>query len=276
MQLKFEHQGKRYQCATQDATSIAIELDFDGPQPNYFGVPPASSSVLKLDGFVGDTQKGGSCNVNSLNFVPHCNGTHTESVGHIVDQDVPIGQIAIKPVLVAMLVTVQPKTGKQVTQSYRPEIEAADQIIDSTQLLEAVAKVGDPKLISPDALIVRTLPNDVDKHSRTYTLKNASPFFSVEAIEAVNALGVEHLLVDLPSIDRSNDKGLLTNHHIFWSVPETTHDLTESTKRNKTITEMVFVADEIADGLFGISIQVPALKSDAAPSRPIIMPLKPA
>ena len=219
---------------------------------------------------MGDTQKGGSCNVNSLNFVPHCNGTHTESVGHIVDQDVPIGQIAIKPVLVAMLVTVQPKTGKQVTQSYRPEIEAADQIIDSTQLLEAVAKVGDPKLICPDALIVRTLPNDVDKHSRTYALKNASPFFSVEAIEAVNALGVEHLLVDLPSIDRSNDEGLLTNHHIFWSVPETTHDLTESTKRNKTITEMVFVADEIADGLFGISIQVPALKSDAAPSLSLI------
>ena len=276
MQLNFEHQGKRYQCATEDATSIAIELDFDGPQPNYFGVDPASSSALKLDGFVGDTNQGGSCNVDSLCLVPHCNCTHTESVGHIVNQDVPVGQIAIDPIIVAMLVTVQPQTAKQVTETYRPELEGSDQIIDSTQLLDAVAKLGDPKLICPGALIVRTLPNDTDKRSRTYSKKNASPFFTVEAVEAINSLGVEHLLVDFPSIDRSNDDGLLTNHHIFWGVPETTHDLTESTKRDKTITEMVFVADEIADGLFGINIQVPALKSDAAPSRPIIMPLKQA
>ena len=276
MQFNFEHHGKQYRCATQDATSIAIELDFDGPQPNHFGVASASSSVVKLDGFVGDTKQGGSCNVDSLCLVPHCNGTHTESVGHIVNQDVPVGQIAINPIIVAMLITVQPKTAKQVTQTYRPELEGSDQIIDSTQLLAAVAKLGDPKLIRPGALIVRTLPNDADKRSRTYSKKNAAPFFTVEAVEAINSLGIEHLLVDFPSIDRSNDDGLLTNHPIFWGVPETTHDLTESTKRDKTITEMVFVADEIADGLFGINIQVPALKSDAAPSRPIIMPLKSA
>jgi len=276
MQLNFEHQGKRYRCATQNAVSIAIELDFDGSQPNHFGVEPAFSSVVKLGGFVGDTKEGGSCNVSSLSLVPHCNGTHTESVGHIVNQDVPVGQVAINPFLVAMLVTVQPKSAKQVTESYRPQLEGSDQVIDSTQLLDAIAKVGDPKLICPGALIVRTLPNDVGKCSRTYSPKNAVPFFTVEAVEAINSLGVEHLLVDFPSIDRSNDDGLLTNHHIFWSVPEKTHDLTESTKRNKTITEMIFVADEIADGLVGVNIQVPALKSDAAPSRPIVMPLKPA
>lgn len=276
MQLKFEHQGNQYHCDTADAASIAIELQFDGAQPNHFGVPKASSAVVKQGGFVGDTKAGGSCNVRSLNFVPHCNGTHTETVGHIVDQDIPVGEAAINPLIVAMLVTVKPKNANQINESYRPELEGSDQLIDSTWLLEAISKVGDADTIRPEALIVRTLPNEVDKRSRVYSEKTAPPFFTVEAIEAINSLGIQHLLTDIPSIDRMSDDGLLTNHHLFWSVPEGTHALTESTERTKTITEMIFVADEIADGLFGLSIQVPALNSDAAPSRPIIMPLKPA
>lgn len=275
MQLKIEHQGKHYQCAVEDAMSLAIDLDFDGPQPNHFGTPRASSSVLKLDGFVGDTKSGGSCNVRTLSMVPHCNGTHTETVGHIVNDAVPVASLAIRPIMVSMLVTVTPKNGTQATENYRPDIDADDQIIESTQILEAVAKVGEAKTIGPQALIIRTLPNDADKRSRAYSQKAAPPYFTVEAIEAINALGVEHLLVDFPSIDRMNDNGLLTNHHLFWYVPEGTHELKDSTQTKKTVTEMVFVEDKIADGLFGLSIQVPALVTDAAPSRPIIMPLKP-
>lgn len=276
MQLNFEHRTQRYQCVTEDAVSIAIELDFAGPQPNHFGVERASSTVLKLDGFVGRTADGGSCNVQNLKLVPHCNGTHTETVGHIVDQDVWVGRTAINPIMVGVLISVTPQLGGKTGESYRPELQASDWVISSKQVLEAVGKVCAVEEVLPQALIVRTLPNGADKCSREYSSKSAPPFFTVEAIEAINSLGIDHLLVDVPSIDRMNDDGLLTNHHLFWSVPEQTHALTESTKRNKTITEMIYVADEIADGLFGLSIQVPALNTDAAPSRPIVMPLKPA
>ena len=276
MQLNFEHHGNRYQCATDDAKSIAIELDFDGPQPNYFGVEGASCSSLKIDGFVGDTSQGGSCNVKALQIIPHCNGTHTETVGHIVDQDVYIGRAEIKPLMVAVLVTVTPSLGEQSKESYRPDLETTDRIIESAPLLKAIAQVCDVAKVAPEALIIRTLPNDADKRSRKYGGQVAPPFLTVEAIEAINSLKLQHLLIDFPSIDRTQDEGLLTNHHLFWGVPEKTHDLTESSFRNKTITEMIFIDDEIADGLFGLSIQIPAFKSDAAPSRPLVMPLKPA
>ena len=275
MQLNFEHQAKRYQCDTEDAVSIAIELDFDGPQPSCFGAPMASSGTLKIDGFVGDTRQGGSCNVRALRLVPHCNGTHTETVGHIVNEAVSIGQLAADLIVVSMLITVEPTTGAQISESYRPEIGDADQVIDSKQLLQAVSKVGDADLIRNGALMVRTLPNDAGKRTRSYSSKNPSPFFTVEAIEAINSLGVEHLLVDFPSIDRANDEGLLTNHHVFWKVPERTSALTQTTLQNKTITEMIYVDDEISDGIYGLSIQVPPFQTDSAPSRPIIMQLKP-
>ena len=55
MQLTIEHQGTRYRCNTSEAKSLAIKLDFEGPQPNHFGTEKASSSVLKLGGFTGDT-----------------------------------------------------------------------------------------------------------------------------------------------------------------------------------------------------------------------------
>jgi len=37
-----------------------------------------------------------------------------------------------------------------------------------------------------------------------------------------------------------------------------------------TITEMVFVDDSIADGLYLLNLQVASLRNDAAPSRPVI------
>ena len=85
-------------------------------------------------------------------------------------------------------------------------------------------------------------------------------------------VGICHLLVDLPSVDRMYDDGLLTNHHLFWNVPEGTHELTQDTWQNKTITEMVYVSDDVADGAYLLSLQLPSFATDAAPSRPFLIP----
>ena len=50
-----------------------------------------------------------------------------------------------------------------------------------------------------------------------------------------------HLLLDLPSVDREEDDGVLAAHHAFWDFPRTT-DL------QRTITELLFVPDEVRDG----------------------------
>lgn len=274
MQLTLEHQGAKYVCAVNEAKSIAIKLDFEGPQPNHFGTDKASTSVLKLGEFTGDTKQGGSCNVNSLEMIPHCNGTHTETVSHIVNEDIWVGHAAMEVLTLAVLVTVTPISAKQTSETYRPTLDEVDKIITRESLAKSISRVGDLKTILPDALIVRTLPNTVEKCSRAYNAENSPPFFTVEALQAVNETGVRHLLVDFPSVDRMYDDGLLTNHHLFWNVAEKTHELSGETWQDKTITEMVYVDDEIADGVCALNIQVPAFCSDAAPSRPVIIPVK--
>jgi kynurenine formamidase len=77
------------------------------------------------------------------------------------------------------------------------------------------------------------------------------------------ARGVQHLLVDMPSIDREEDQGKLLAHHAFWNYPT-------DPRMEATITEMVFVADSIADGLYLLNLQVASFRNDAAPSRPVL------
>ncbi len=270
MNLVFEYGDRTYRGCLAEAVSIAIDLDFDGAQPSLFAAAAASRRPLESDGFVGRTSSGGSCNVDVVEIVPHCNGTHTETVGHIVNEKNEIGLKLIKPVMLAALITVQPVSAESVPDTYRPCLVDSDQIIVVSDLEAAIAAYAPFK---PEALIVRTSPNTTAKKSRCYGDEIDSPFFSVEAIEAIIRLGVQHLLVDFPSIDRIHDEGRLTNHHLFWNVKEGTRQLSAGGDGAKTITEMVFVPDDVADGLYGLSLQVPAFLTDAAPSRPIIWPV---
>ncbi|MDZ4197779.1 MAG: hypothetical protein U1E27_00680, partial [Kiritimatiellia bacterium] len=56
------------------------------------------------------------------------------------------------------------------------------------------------------------------------------------------------LLLDLPSVDRAFDEGKLSVHHIFWDVEQGSHDADSRNHSLKTITEMIYVPDEIPDG----------------------------
>ena len=83
--MYFEHQGRRLAADLADPLPIAVPLDFDGPQPGFHGAPAAASRPLRGGNFIGDTREGGSCNCDQVTLVPHCNGTHTECVGHLTD-----------------------------------------------------------------------------------------------------------------------------------------------------------------------------------------------
>src|SRR5215218_3551342 len=62
---------------------ISIPLRFNGPQPNAYNVDAAASIPCRSGDMVGDTRLGGSVNFEQYTLIPHCNGTHTECVGHI-------------------------------------------------------------------------------------------------------------------------------------------------------------------------------------------------
>ena len=265
MKIEFEHQGSRYESDLSKGKSLAINLDFDGPQPNHFGAHKAARKPLELGTFVGRTARGGSCNVDDMSIVPHCNGTHTETVAHIVDDEVFVGQVVSPEPVLAMLISVETVLARKTTETYRPPLENADLVITAAAIKHQIGESG-----GFDALIVRTRPNPPSKKSQAYSVHVQPAFLTVEAMNAIVQTGIQHLLMDVPSVDRIYDKGMLTNHHLFWNVAEQSHRLAAESWYEKTISEMIFVPDEIQDGIYLLSIQVPAFCTDAAPSRPII------
>src|SRR3954469_25047439 len=103
-----EINGRNYTFDETAPIDISIPLHFNGPQPNAYGVEPATSAACEYGDLIGDTRRGGSCNFERVTLIPHCNGTHTECVGHITDQRISV-QECLKDVFVrAVVVSVEP------------------------------------------------------------------------------------------------------------------------------------------------------------------------
>jgi kynurenine formamidase len=125
------------------------------------------------------------------------------------------------------------------------------------------------------ALVVRSLPNAVSKRSAVWS-GNDAPYFEPEALAYLRDQGIVHLLTDFPSVDPEEDEGRLSAHHEWWGVPQRVMggnvlNLGAAHPRlGATITELIYVSEEVADGLYVLNLQVPNLRTDAVPSRPIL------
>jgi kynurenine formamidase len=115
------------------------------------------------------------------------------------------------------------------------------------------------------ALVLRTLPNTNDKLTKHYSSKNPPYIEAAAVLHMVNA-GINHLLVDLPSLDREHDEGKLAAHHVFWNYPQ-------QTQSHRTITEFVYVPNQVPDGLYLLNLQISSFENDAAPSKPLLYKL---
>ena len=241
---------------------ISIPLRFNGPQPNAYGVEPASSAPCQAGDIVGDTRQGGSCNFESYTFIPHCNGTHTECVGHITHERISVRDCLLDVFVPAVLVSVEAEANGG------DRVISRDEIAGKMELLGAARASRDAG--GPVGLIVRTLPNGDGKFSARYGSDNIPAYFSREAMEYIVAAGVSHLLVDLPSIDRIFDEGKLENHRLFWNVEPGSFEITSESRIRNTITEMIYVPDDVSDGTYLLNLQIAPFASDASPSRPLL------
>lgn len=269
---------------------ISIPLNFNGEQPNAYGVEMASARPVKSGELVGDTRSGGSCNFEQYKLIPHCNGTHTECVGHITHERTSVRDCLQDVFVPALLVTVEPEKAGETNETYAVQLATGDRLITRKTLQAAVDSEpvagfhsefrddsvqppatagGTDRNGVPTALIIRTLPNDESKLTRQY-VDIVPPYFSTEAIQYIVGLGVKHLLADLPSIDRLYDKGKLSNHRIFWNIAPGSFETNEQTRINSTITELIYVPNEIEDGEYLLNLQIAPFAADAAPSRPIL------
>jgi kynurenine formamidase len=123
------------------------------------------------------------------------------------------------------------------------------------------------------ALILRTLPNGDDKLTRHYDGPLPAAYLSEEAMTLLVKAGVEHLLVDLPSLDPAQDEGRMAAHRVFWGMPAKGHKLGDAKRPQGTVTELIYVPDTVQDGYYLLDLQIPAFMTDAAPSRPVVYPV---
>jgi arylformamidase len=266
MIFSVEINNRIYKFDANAPLDISIPLNFNGEQPNAFGVETATSKPYETENLIGDTRRGGSCNFEQVKFIPHCNGTHTECVGHITDERISIQDCLKTAFVLATLISIQPETANKTSEIYAVELTETDKLLTRKSIETAMQNLENPK---SEGLIIRTLPNDESKKSRAYA-ENLPPFFSTEAINYIAKKGVKHLLVDMPSIDRAFDKGKLSNHRIFWNVEPESRALTKESLSGNTITEMIYVAEEIQDGAYLLNLQIAAFAAEASPSRPLL------
>lgn len=268
-----EHAGHRYAVATARGVSLAIPLDPHGAQPAHFGAPPARAAPLAAGGFVGDTGAGGSCNCETITLVPHCNGTHTEGPGHLTDERLTLEGQALQPLYLAALVSVAAEDGASSAETTEPPPRPGDRLVTMRALAAALAASGDAR---PEAVVLRTLPNDPAKRTRDWMTPPMPPYFSREAMAWLVERGVRHLLVDLPSVDRLLDEGRLAAHRVFFGMPPEGRSAATVGRPDSTITEMIFVPDALADGIYALALQLAPWQTDAVPSRPLLFPLEAA
>ena len=140
-----------------------------------------------------------------------------------------------------------------------PEEKDGDLVITRNNL--AIALKGK----KAEALIIRTLSNSPAKCSAQYSNTNP-PYLEKEAMQFIVESGFNHLLIDLPSVDKEKDNGELASHHAFWEYPH-------NTQPHRTITELIYVPNSVFDGTYILNLQIASFENDASPSKPVLFSL---
>ena len=190
---------------------LSLSNAFDGKNPIFFNSNNPKSTYPVDKNFIGKISEGGTCNVPSISLDIHCSGTHTECEGHVNDSNIFINQVCPKNLVPSTLISVSASEAARCSDNYHVKYDKDDLVVTKSHLIKKLKG----KNTYLESLIIRTLPNSHEKKTRNYD-QHPAPFFSNDAINFLIDLGVKHLLVDLPSLDKSNDHGKLGNHHIFF------------------------------------------------------------
>ncbi len=236
-----------------------IKVDFSQPLDISILIKPSVTNVnawyidepkinpVQLGDWTGSIEKGADVNFNNIAFNPHAHGTHTECVGHISKDFRSINKALKTFMFLAEVISVAPEP-------------LGDDLVITKHQIEYLLKGK-----KPEALVIRTMPNTKDKKSRQYSNTNW-PYLTEEAALLIKEKEIQHLLIDLPSVDKEKDDGKLLAHKAFWSYPE-------NTRENATITEFIYVPNKVMDGSYLLNLQIASFKNDASPSKPILYKL---
>ncbi len=248
MELRLSLGDQVYRVDLSAPLDISLPLQPGLETVNCFYAPPAEFLPHREGNFVGAIDAGAPVNFFNIRVNPHGNGTHTECLGHIAPGGHTLAHTLRRFHLIARLISVYPQRQPNGDRTIEPE-----QVSDALQ--------------GVDALVIRTLPNDEGKKQRHYSGTNP-PYLSPAAAGLLAQAGIDHLLIDLPSVDKEEDGGKLLAHRAFWRYPE-------RPRWESTISELIFVDNLIKDGLFLLNLQTVRIALDVSPSRPVLYPMVP-
>jgi arylformamidase len=248
IQLQFDK--RNFQADLSQPLDISLPIR-QGHQvnPTCYWAEDVKFETIVSGTFVGSVKEGGSVNYQKLTITPHGNGTHTECYGHIsADPSATINQSLKQFHFLAEVISISPQP-----------LPNGDAVIQLDQVKEKIKYKG------TEAIIVRTLPNTDSKKTQQYSGTNP-PYLHADAAQYLVELGIKHILIDLPSVDREVDGGQLSAHKEFWRFPQ-------NVRTQSTITELIFVDNSIVDGLYLLNLQIASLEMDASPSKPVLYKL---
>ncbi|MGV9003346.1 cyclase family protein [Flavobacterium sp.] len=245
----------KYKIDLSKPIDISIPLSNTDENPIAWYIEKPQIEPVKFGDWIGKVSEGSSTNFNNIFFNPHGHGTHTECLGHITREFYSINQCLKQFFFTAELISIEPERFE-------------DDLVITKSHIETCLSKNSLDGEKSSALIIRTLPNLESKKQKKYSKTNP-PYLSEEAAIYIREIGIQHLLIDLPSADREKDEGKLLAHKAFWNVKDV-NNLNEDARMNCTITEMIFVEDEIQDGSYFLNLQIASFENDASPSKPIL------
>ncbi|TDQ30255.1 cyclase family protein [Tenacibaculum caenipelagi] len=240
-----EYNSRKYKIDLSKPLDISIAIDTSKENVNAWYLDDPKIYPVSEGDWTGSVKEGADVNFNNIQFNPHSHITHTECVGHITEKVYSINKNLEKFFFLTEVVTIAPE-----------QIENKDFVISKKQLQYAL---GNKKR---EAIVIRTIPNLSDKKSMRYSNTNP-PYLLEEAAEYLKEKGIEHLLIDLPSVDKEKDEGKLLAHNAFWNTKG-------AIRMRATITEFIYVSNNIKDGTYFLNLMIAPFENDATPSKPTL------
>lgn len=191
--------------------SVAREIYFKGEtrSPNAFHLSPITAKTVEFEGqFIGDVRRGGSCNVDTLQYVPH-GITHLETSAHILNPDaVPptVKDIPLENLSGIVYLMDLSHLGTQKGESIPRDV-----------VREKLEKITLP--VSMLALKTRAslLPQAYDFSGKDFLSLAPETAKVIHDYRSPNR--IDCLILDLPSIDPESDGGKLSAHRNFFGLP---------------------------------------------------------
>ncbi|RKP17423.1 HIT-like protein [Rozella allomycis CSF55] len=249
--LKFQVLELEIECSSVPV-DISIPLNFP-PLVSCFGIRSmVDERILSIS-------EGASVNCSKLMITPHAHGTHTECITHISKCETNMSTVQYGAHSLALLIRCEISNRSDTNETCPRNSKAIDRVITRNSVEYVMQKYENLKT-HINAIMIRTYASDL-QFPIDFTNTNPA-YFTKEAMSLISEWS-DHVLVDLPSIDREDDGGDLLAHKAFFN-----------NNTNKLVTELCRFPDSLDEGLYMLTMSLPRWNTDAVPTQPLVSRVK--